>query len=92
MITNLDILRVCFPKCQFDMDTYDLDGEYSIQWLGDGESFTIDRTYFDRDVGYVTDGDLFVGDLIQCLEYVLKVIGSDQVVSEDQRNAYSFLK
>ena len=94
MITNLDILRAYFPKSDFDLteSAYNLDGEYFIQWLGEGESFTVDRLYLDHDVGYVTGGDLFDGDLLECLEYMLKITGSEATITQEQRDAYARLR
>lgn len=91
MITNLDILRVHFPKSDFDLteDRYSLDGEYFIRWLGEGESFTVDRLHYDHDIGYVSDGDLFDGDLLECLAYVLEITGSDETITQEQRDAYA---
>ncbi len=73
MQTNLDIARKYFELAGFDSsdDSYFLDDQYSITWSGDNEKFYVDRVYFDSEVGYVTDSDVFSGDFRQCLEFCL---------------------
>ncbi len=93
MLTNLDILRVNFHKVTFDdNDQYNLDNEFYITWVGDAEVFTVDRQYYDYEVGYVTDTDIFEGDLLECLTYVLKILGRDDTVTDSQREAYARLR
>jgi hypothetical protein len=77
--TNLDYAKANgFPKAEFilDQDYYDLKNGYSIHWI-DSENFCVDLTYFDREVGYVTDTDLFCGNFGECLDYVKSEVGYD---------------
>lgn len=70
MITNLDIARKYFPDAKFtENDEYDLN-DYVIIWLEE-EKFTVDKYFYDNEIGYVTDPDIFIGDFRQCLEFCL---------------------
>ena len=35
-------------------------------------SFSVDHTYYDSSVGYVTDSDIFSGSLEECLDFINK--------------------
>lgn len=82
--TNLDYARQFFPKCSIDeSDRYiiGVDG-FEIEWLGEGETFLVNRTYMDYDVGWVTDDELFVGNFGECVEYVKKQTTYNEVEDE----------
>lgn len=77
--TNADYARQWFKDTIVTQDEYSdfvyrIDNEYSIVWL-DGEEFTIDRHYYDHDVGYVSDDGLFYGDFGQCIDFIKKQYG-----------------
>lgn len=86
MKTNLDIARKYFKKATFNgEDTYGIDHEYTIQWLGEGELFTVDRNFYDDEVGYVNSPEMFSGDFRQCLEFCLghKIDAQDVAALEE---------
>ena len=72
--TNLTIAKKYFPNAEFgnDDDDYKLNKEFTITWTGEGEIFAVDRSYLDREVGIVTDDDIFSGDFKECLEFCLE--------------------
>jgi hypothetical protein len=71
MITNLDVARKFFKKAEFELEnnTYIINDHWFIVWL-DEERFTVDHTYLDLDVGYITEVDLFYGCFIDCLSFI----------------------
>lgn len=77
--TNLDYARQFYPKTTFDdsgeYPTYVLNKHWSIVYLNNEENFTVDYTYYDHSVGYVTDDDVFSGNFGQCIDFVLKQTG-----------------
>lgn len=73
-MTNLDKMKLIFPKADFNTneDSYSTNtrlDRYVIQWI-ENEIFVVDRIWFDRDVGYVDDTDLYSGNFDECLEYI----------------------
>lgn len=93
MITNLDIIQRYFKNATFErleninLDGYDLKNGFTISHI-EGESFSVDYNYFDFQIGYVTDSDLYLGNLTDCLDYVLKNTGSKKTVSKKDKQDY----
>lgn len=79
-MTNLEKALQYFPKAKFDEnDNYQLNKEWEIEYLTEGsqipEHFVVNHYYFDRDVGYVSDTEVFSGNFDECLTFVLKEEG-----------------
>lgn len=89
MLTNLDIIQRYFKKAFFEANanSYTLANGYRIDWI-DGENFTVEYDYFDFEVGYVTDDNLYNGNLIQCLNYILKNTGQETSLNENDYQDY----
>lgn len=78
--TNLDYIKQWFNKTIHDyrddgLDFYDLKNGYEIEYLGEYEEFIVNYYYYDHDVGYCTNDDIFSGDFGQCVEYIKKQTG-----------------
>jgi hypothetical protein len=73
VFTNIDFLKQFFPKAEFiENDIYDLKNGYDIEWTGENEVFVVNRTYLDNQIGYVTDDQIFCGNIEECLKFILK--------------------
>lgn len=77
METNLDIIQKYFKKAIFDSgnDSYKLNEVLEIEWIGEGEIFVVNETYFDRNVGYVTNPEVYCGAFNDCLNFCIKYEG-----------------
>lgn len=73
-MTNLEMAQKYFPKAQFDLsrDSYELTDRFEIEWTGESECFVVNENYYDRDVGYVSNPEVFNGNFTECLEFVVK--------------------
>lgn len=90
-MTNLDIIKRHFKDAVYSSDDcYELDCEYIISHE-EGEIFFVERTFFDYDVGYVSDDGLFSGDLIECLDYVLKETGRQKTSIKDKTDYFNIV-
>ena len=56
-------------------DAYEVAHGYEIEWSGDGENYVVNRHWFDRDVGHVSDPELFMGTLDQCADFIARKLG-----------------
>lgn len=63
------------PIMPNENDAYEVAHGYEIEWTGNGETFVVNRHYFDRDVGHVSDTDLFMGSLSQCADFIAQKMG-----------------
>ena len=89
-MTNLEILKRYFPNAVFDWDIgYRLNNNYSIDWLGESEKFTVINHVYDSDIGGYNDFDsYFYGDLLDCLDHVLELEGNKKRTTKKDRNDY----
>ena len=89
-MTNLDILRRYFPMVVFDWDIgYRLNNNYSIDWLGVSEDFTVMHHVYDSSIGGYNDFESdFYGDLLECLDHVLELEGNKKRTTKKDRNDY----
>lgn len=75
-MNNIDYAKKWFPKTFIDINNeyYLCADGFTIELLQDN-CFTINRTYLDLEIGYVTDTDIFNGNFIECIEYIKKDMG-----------------
>lgn len=91
-MTNLDIIRRYFKKAVCcNGDHYVLNKNWIIFHLQD-ELFTVDHSYKDKDVGFVCDGDVYDGDLIECLDFILKYEGDEKTTGQDRKDYEKIVK
>lgn len=73
MFLRLNEVRAHFPNAQLKNDELHLEYGFFIEET-DG-TYYLCETYYDRDVGYVTDDDVHSGTLEECLAEAKKRLG-----------------